>query len=368
MQIGIGIDLMSESADSAVELLIHDSFVTTRAAGSVDGTAAEPGPGTREVVDTAGTKLSISGSALVFDGGSSADPGIWYDELDRVAGLCFLIGNINFDDNIRFHLGFASAVGNVPGQIRREASNLATNSKPSLNLASWPAGATDYTLALVVRPNGYYILFKEAGTTWKLIWLEDSGTTDPIYPALADNNGTDCTVDDLKAAVLGAGFGGQYSLATSQLAGSRSSGDSFSHEADFVQRATLTTVPTSGEIRVDFRKQDSNNLWGWRVNDSGDLELLEKVSGSDTVRGTAAAAVVDGELLTVVADDETINIHDGGASASRKINYGSAVNFKTETAGEIETVAASGAVTDVVTYPRILSGADLATVEALENG
>ena len=368
MLIGIGIDLMNETAESALELLLHDTFTTDRAAGSLDGTAAEPGPGTREVVDTAGTKLSISGAALVFDGGSSLDPGIWYDGLERVAGLCFLIGKINFDDNIRFHLGFASAVGGLPGQIRRESTTLATQSQVGLNLASWPAGATDYRLALVARPTGSYTLFKASGTTWKLIWLEDSGTTDPIYPALADNNGTNCTVDDLKAAVLGAGFGGQYALATSQLAGSRSGGDTFSHEADFVQRATLTTVPTTGEILVDFRKQDSNNLWRWRVNASGDLDLLERVSGSDTVRGTAAGAIVDGESITVVADDETINIHDGGGTASRKINYGSAVNFKTETAGEIETVAASGAIDDVVTYPRILSGAELAAVEALENG
>ena len=152
--IGIGIDVGEETADSGLTLLIHDTFATDRAAGSVDGTAAEPGPGTRQVIDTAGTKLAVSGSALVIDGGSSLDPGIWYGSLERAAGLCLLIGSINFDDNVRFHIGFAASEGGVPGQIRREATTLATNSQPSLNLAAWPAGATDYSLALVARPVG----------------------------------------------------------------------------------------------------------------------------------------------------------------------------------------------------------------------
>ncbi|MFZ0547820.1 MAG: hypothetical protein WAM60_20410 [Candidatus Promineifilaceae bacterium] len=368
MQIGIGIDLTNETAENELTLLLNDAFTNDRSAGSVDGTSAEPGPGTRTVVDSAGTKLSISGSELVFVGGSSLDPGIWYDALDREAGLCLLVGKINFDDNLRFHIGFASSSGGTPGDVRREAATLSTNDQVSLNLASWPAGAADYTIAIVLRPTGGYLLFKESGTTWKLTWVEDTGTADPVYPALADKNGTDCTVDEVKAAVLGAGFGGQYDLATSRLAGSRSSGDTYTHEADFVQRATVTTVPASGAVRIDFRIQDSDNLWSWTVNGSGDLSLSERIAGTNTVRGTAAAAIANGEAVTVVADDETINIHDGGGTASRKINYSSAANFKIETAGEIQTIPGSGAVSDVECYPRILSGADLAAVEALENG
>ena len=46
-----------------VSYLLRDEFTSALAAGSVNGTAAEPGPGTRAVTD-ANSKLSITGGAL----------------------------------------------------------------------------------------------------------------------------------------------------------------------------------------------------------------------------------------------------------------------------------------------------------------
>ena len=76
------------SSQGLISYLLRDEFTTTRAAGAVNGTAAEPGPGTRVVVD-AGSDLSIAGSQLVFSGGTGSygDPGYWLGPtVSRVAG------------------------------------------------------------------------------------------------------------------------------------------------------------------------------------------------------------------------------------------------------------------------------------------
>ncbi len=56
---------------------LRDDFRTDLAAGSLNGTAAEPGPGSRTIVDSLGTKASISGGWLRLLGKSTGDPGYW---------------------------------------------------------------------------------------------------------------------------------------------------------------------------------------------------------------------------------------------------------------------------------------------------
>lgn len=51
-----------------ISYAFRDLFTTDRAAGAVDGTAAEPGTNTRAVTDT-GSKVSISGGLLSISGG-----------------------------------------------------------------------------------------------------------------------------------------------------------------------------------------------------------------------------------------------------------------------------------------------------------
>ena len=71
------------------EGFILDRFITDRAAGLVNNTSAEPGPGTRMIVDT-DSKISIASGQLRIDTThkqSLSDPSIYYQQpIERVAG------------------------------------------------------------------------------------------------------------------------------------------------------------------------------------------------------------------------------------------------------------------------------------------
>jgi hypothetical protein len=71
--------------------ILADEFLDTLAAGSVNGTAATPGPGTRNVLDV-GSHITVSGGSVVINTGTGVDnqTGIWLtitQALTRAAGL-----------------------------------------------------------------------------------------------------------------------------------------------------------------------------------------------------------------------------------------------------------------------------------------
>jgi acyl-CoA thioesterase I len=80
--------VMAQGGAIVPEYLFRDLFTTDRAAGAVNGTAAEPGTGTRNVTDT-GNQLSISGGVLRVVGiaPANADPRLLSSKtITRAAG------------------------------------------------------------------------------------------------------------------------------------------------------------------------------------------------------------------------------------------------------------------------------------------
>jgi hypothetical protein len=74
--------------------------------------------------------------------------------------------------------------------------------------------------------------------------------------------------------------------------------------------------------------------------------------------------VTTGERIGWIAFGSTIAVYD---ATERRINYTSAANFQTETDGELETEGTGGAVTRIEVWPRTLSGAALAALDAVVN-
>ena len=69
--------------------LIRDEFWSALGAGAVNGTAAEPGPGTRTVVDI-GNNITIAGGRLVVANGNlnwAAGTWLQYEAVARATGL-----------------------------------------------------------------------------------------------------------------------------------------------------------------------------------------------------------------------------------------------------------------------------------------
>ncbi len=146
-------------------------------------------------------------------------------------------------------------------------------------------------------------------------------------------------------------------LATDILEAPRSAGDTFTHEADFVGEFTVDALPSAGQIEFWFRIADSTpaseDLWRVTIDSTGAIDLDELVAGTPTQRGTSAAAITAGERIVITADDETISIF---GDVTREINYASAATSKTAVAGELDTLGTAGAVSDIIIYPRTLSG------------
>ena len=166
----------------------------------------------------------------------------------------------------------------------------------------------------------------------------------------------------IRLSLLGPPWDTDYGIATDRLAGARTAGDTFEHEADCLIEAEIDTIPSSDQIELRFRIQDANNYWRVTIDSSGNIDLDEVVSGSPTQRGTSAGVISNSDRIVIIADDETIKVYEAN---NLRITYTSAANFKTATSGELETEGTGGAVSDIVSWPRALSGAALAALEAV---
>ena len=195
-----GIDIVQPSG----AYLLRDEFSVDVAAGSVDGTAAVPGPGTRKVVDTE-SKLTIAGGNLMFAGGKAApewgDPATWFDAIARVAGR---IGKFNVTTNALINTtmeaGFSSdrtgraltggAVEFLSGGTIR---TLANGGAIGDNIGAWTV-ATEYNVATVLRATGLFVFVKGgAFTAWALLSVIHVDSTATIYPAVISYNAS-CSV------------------------------------------------------------------------------------------------------------------------------------------------------------------------------
>jgi hypothetical protein len=161
-------------AGGGEQYLLRDDFSDTLAAGSVNGTLAVPGPGTRAVVTDTESKVSLSGGKLVFAGGKAApaygDPGLWYGVITRVPGL-MMLSQITPDNNI-FMMGLDTNQSGVSGgvDLRWATGFLCRGSAPAL--CAYTPGAT-YKIAIAIRTAGYFVLVKGGiYTNWSLMFID----------------------------------------------------------------------------------------------------------------------------------------------------------------------------------------------------
>ncbi len=159
--------------------LLQDEFTTDLAAGSVNGTAAEPGPGTRTVVDNE-SKLSIVGGKLTFAGGKAVpgygDPSLWGTAFARQAGKM-----------VPYEFNTASGIF-VSGLDTNQAGEAVTGLNPfngnfvvylGTQIGTYSYN-TSYKYSLICRSTGYFHFLKD--TVWRLMYVEASGADATLYP------------------------------------------------------------------------------------------------------------------------------------------------------------------------------------------
>lgn len=101
--------------------------------------------------------------------------------------------------------------------------------------------------------------------------------------------------------------------------------------------------------RLRFRRQDDNNCWAIIIDASGNTSLFEVVAGVYTLRASGGATAGGGARFVWVCDGETIT---GYVSNVQVWTYASAANFKTQTTGNVFTIATGATIQDLKTWPR----------------
>lgn len=370
--IGIGIGIpairtLGKGGNSHVYEL-RDEFVVDEITPITSPRTAEPGPGTLTIVDTE-NKLSISGGRLICAGGKATpqlgDPGVWSSVNARVAGLC-VTTLISRDSTSTFtQVGWSTASTQIIDQgvylVSAGRINVVVNTGLNFEVGNYVADQ-DYDFGVVARNTGFFLFVKGgAFSEWTLLWVDDVGGSANLFGAFAVFNGSG-DFDKLRVLDLPANgytiWSDDYGIADDRLAGARSALDTFTHSADCIIEFEATTLPSVGNIDVAFRQQDSTHEWIIRINSAGDLDLIEDDAG-ETQRATAVAALLGGERIVVIADDNVIRCYHDNTLAW---TYSAAANFITETSGELTSLGTGGAVSDIVAWSRTFDSGDEALV------
>ncbi|MFA4834851.1 MAG: hypothetical protein WC749_02100 [Dehalococcoidia bacterium] len=173
--------------------LLNDNFTTPLAAGSVNGTNAEPGPGLRTVVDS-GSHTSITGGNLSLDGGS----GGWntdyliYGAQTRVPGLMLIAQRTIAATGAFGFLGWSKATnGALSNLIGVQLNNVTIsneyNGGNEYGIGTF--GASAYKIAVILRVTGQITFIKGgAFTNWTLINVANAGTDATMYPISLTGN------------------------------------------------------------------------------------------------------------------------------------------------------------------------------------
>jgi hypothetical protein len=290
---------------SSLSYLLNDSFTTARTAGTINGTVAEPGPGTRTVVDT-NSKLSTTADALsIATGGfGSGDPGLYYGLQTRTAGRLLVAQAVSTTET--FGIGFdPNQLSAINHAVRWAGSSRTWQiyvNGLGVSIGNWTIGAT-YNIAVVMRATGAYFFAKVSGN-WQLLYPSAAGSQD-CYPAIAVESSTGVlTVDYIRipdtlwlpTPLVSDGFSGSTSdglghAETSGL-GSGGSGVSWTGATWAVSGGVLKNTPTLGsELLVDGGMENwttATNLTSWSETVVGTSTINQETSvinsGSNALR------------------------------------------------------------------------------------
>ncbi len=340
-----------------VVFLFRDDFPVDEAAPLATPRTADPGPGIGTIVDTTNVADIVS-EELVLENNVIGNPGYWGDVQTRVNGIVTMVEMDNTTGFRRSEIGFGSAQsGGLADFIRFRPSS--TTVCQTRNISAVTLAGVNVTTgivrgAVILQDSRVIFLANDnIFSEWTFLWVSEAIYAGVFFPAAINSSQTPVKFSYLRCAILDSPWDIDFGAATEVLAGARSAGDTFTHEADCLIEFEVTTVPAALQIEQRFRIQDASNFWQVTIDSTGALDLDEVVATVVTQRGTAAGVIVNGDRIVIIADDETIRVYEANVL---RITYALAVNFKTETAGELETEGTGGAVSDIISWPRVISG------------
>jgi lysophospholipase L1-like esterase len=308
--------------------MLRDLFTTDAAAGAVNGTPAEPGPGTRIVADT-GNQASIASGALSIVGAAvgSGDPRVYNSTaVARAAGQ---MGILRFKVAAGKRLprtGFIAANGALVHTIRRTTAEAGSIVDPGANNIFFLYDGCWYDLALFLRASGcLYALNDGAGL--ELLYLSSGVTNTPVYVGEAANN----TGDDQSVA-YDRWDAPQTLYFPSPLAEVAAPPNDYAVNTGRNNYwVEVEVTRTAGNAGLRLRSVDGNNEY--RVYHDGTNVKMDKVIGGvvSAVASTAVAYAAGAKLQVRMSEIQATIYYNGTfvAGTHRRVGDGELISGAT---------------------------------------
>lgn len=376
---------------SGVTYLLSDEFTTDRAAGAVNGTAAEPGPGGNRAVSDSGNKLSISSGKLALaSGGSNFNPYLIYDSVVRAAGR-LMIAKLDTFTTDRVQFGFTLTTNLASDRIATfDLGNGFVAFVPTVAAGTKiirSTSAVNERFIIALRATGSVALIAN-----KIVWVADLDSSAALRPFICNmGSTTNIQIADVKVPAttwlptplvsdgFGSAFGTTDGLGHAEgIAGGVGSGGSgvtwTTHAGTIgvtsakaqasalsggVANATLSTstknvfvkaklTRSAGAVGLELRRTDDDNKL-FTEHDGTNCYLKQRVAGVETTLITAAA--------TYSANAEVMSDLDGNAGRlyynNALVGTTASINAGlTATAHGIRTTDTGNTIDDFVVYAK----------------
>lgn len=379
---------------NVVKYLLQDEFTTPLTAGSVDGTDAEPGAGTRHT--TAGNVSIASGALVIAATGSWGEASYRSGSFSRVAGR-MLVQRVQVDTpttaaamvgprtdtNISGNTAFGGH--NLAGLSLDFASFAARHNTSGASPAIYPlTGATYYTIVFAHRAIG-----KQIFIDGNLVWIDDWDSTATLYggitgranttsldyervpedlflaaPLASDGFGSTFGTTDgaghAETSGIGSGGGsktysqvGTWATASGKASASALSSGIAHASVECGTRDVFADVDltrSTGEIGLLLRYKDGDN-YAYLVHDGTNVKLVEVVSGTPSTLLTSAATYSADATLRVSLIGTAYRVYYNGllvgsgtmnAALSDGTKHGLYANNTTDEADNLVIYASTG--------------------------
>lgn len=186
--VALGVGRGSKMVSNSADWLLRDEFITDLAAGSVNGTAAEPGPGGNRK-EGLPENNSISGGLLATVSKGNLLGYHLYDALPitRAAGRMLIARVIpNTDPSVGWvNNTTPTAFGNLDINFATVPPNLSYYESAPVVVGAVTVGQT-YTIAAILRPVGAFLLIRGGSqyTQWRLVYIQQTRSAATLYAHL----------------------------------------------------------------------------------------------------------------------------------------------------------------------------------------
>lgn len=337
--------------NSGISYLLRDDFTDTVAAGSVDGTAATPGPGTRLVTDPS-NHISVASGNMEWNGSDGlTTEHVNYLVGSRTAGLTTIFSHLVYP-NGAFINGIGTSNSASANQAYAYSSILGrivgrgVGPEVILTPDNYITGA--HTIALAMRDSGWQT-FANNGGGWDLLWVGDTGVSPTLYSVqyatstnakvgfarsvnagflatpLASDGAFGATTDGQgHAETSGIGAGGS-GLAWTDNKGTWSGGSATALSGGEAIRTVdvsnadvfvdLDITHTAGNASIMLRYTDDDNYLRCGT-DGMNAVLAEKVSGTENTLSTTAITYGAADTMRIRLEGQAARIYYDNAFVS----------------------------------------------------